>query len=120
MTDMFFYEDAADIMATVVSGGHINSPGSAKGTKVDYFTPMEPKFASEVGHATAGMSRKEANSIAKKLLDKYESRLDDPPLGNKYIELWDIEKKVPKEEYVHFYEKIKQEIRELGIPLKTY
>ncbi len=120
MTDMFFYENAADIMATVVSGGHINGTGSAKGTKVDYFTPIEPKFASEVGHATVGMSRKEANAIAKKLLDKYESRLDDPPLGKKYIELWDIEKKMPKDEYQRFYEKIRQEICEIGIPLKTY
>jgi hypothetical protein len=46
--------------------------------------------------------------------------LDDPPLGKKYIELWDIEKKMPKDEYQRFYEKIRQEIYEIGIPLKTY
>ena len=38
---------------------------------------MESKFASEVAHATTGVSRAECNEIVKRLLAKYEDRLDD-------------------------------------------
>ena len=118
MTDMFFYEAAADNISTVASGGHITSAGVAKATKVDHFTPFEPKFSSEVAHAVPGMKRSEANQIVKKLLDKYESRLGNPPVGKKYEECWDTQRNVPNEEYVNFYENIKKKISDIGIPLK--
>jgi hypothetical protein len=42
---------------------------------------VEPYFASEVAHAAAGMSRKEANELVNRLLDKYERHLPDAPKG---------------------------------------
>lgn len=119
MTDMFFYEAAADNISTVVSGGHITSAGVAKATKVDHFTPYEPKFSSEVAHAVPGMKRDEANHIVKKLLDKYEGRLENPPSGMKYDECWDVHRKMPNEEYATFYKNIKKEISGFGIPMKS-
>lgn len=119
MTDMFFYEAAADNMSTVVSGGHITSAGVAKATKVDHFTPYEPKFSSEVAHIVTGMQREEANLIVKKLLNKYESRLENPPSGMKYEECWDVHRKLPHKEYAQFYKSIKNKISEFGIPFKV-
>ena len=61
MTKMAFYEYAAWIIGSVVCGGSIEAGGSSRGTSVDYTSPVEPLFCSEVAHAVAGMSRKEAN-----------------------------------------------------------
>jgi hypothetical protein len=118
MTEMCFYEIATAITTSVVSGASIEFGGVAKATHVDHFTPMEPRFASEVAHAAAGMTRKEANEIVKKLLKKYENNFDNPPAGKKYEECWDIHRKTPNKEYVDFYKKVKKELSGLGIRFK--
>jgi hypothetical protein len=115
MTEMCFYEIATAITTSVVSGASIEFGGVAKATNLDHFTPMEPRWASEVAHAVAGMTRKEANDIVKKLLNKYENNLDNPPVGKKYEECWDIHRKIPNKEYIDLYRKIKKEISGLGI-----
>jgi hypothetical protein len=115
LTELFFYENAADIASTVASGGHVLSPGVAKASHVDYFTPMEPRFSSEAAQAVTGMTRKEANTLVKKLLGKYEGQLDHPPLGKKYEACWDINRQTPNGEYVDFYQNIKKDLSDVGI-----
>ena len=81
VTEMAFYEIATAITASVVSGTScLEFGGVAKATHIDHFTPMEPRFASEVGHAVTGMTRKQANTIVKKTLDKYERSITNPPV----------------------------------------
>ena len=117
MTEMVFYEIATAITTSVVSGTScFEFGGVAKATHIDHFTPMEPRFASEVAHAVAGMPRKDANAVVKKLLRKYEDSMDSPPVGKKYDQCWDIHRKTPSEDYVTFYKNIKKEISDLGIP----
>jgi methylamine--corrinoid protein Co-methyltransferase len=116
MTEMCFYETASCITTSVVSGASgFEFGGIAKASQVDYFTPMEPLLASKVGHAVAGMTRKEANEILKVLLPRYESKLEDPPLGKKFGECWDIHRKKPSEEYVSLYNNVRKELSDLGI-----
>ncbi|MBW2059556.1 MAG: monomethylamine:corrinoid methyltransferase [Deltaproteobacteria bacterium] len=117
MTEMVYYEIASAITTTVVSGGSIEFGGVAKATHVDHFTPMEPRLASEVAHRVVGMTRKEANGIVKKLLERYEGNLASPPLGKKYAECWDVARRVPGKEYVDFDRKMRKELSNLGIPL---
>ena len=117
MTEMVFREMTAEITSSVASGGSIEAPGVAKCTHMNHFTPMEPRMATEIAHAVTGMSRKEANQIVKKLLDKYERHIPDPPVGKKYAECWDIKLKAPSPEYVDLYKKVKKELRDVGIPL---
>ena len=119
MTEMFFYENAADIISSVVSGGHITSPGVAKATHTDYFTPIEPRFSTEAAHAAAQLTRTKANEVVKKLLDKYEANLGNPPLGKKYEECWDIHRKEPHEEYFQLYDRMKKEIEGMGAPFSA-
>lgn len=116
MTEMCLYEIAAAITASVVSGASIEFGGVAKATHVDHFTPMEPRLASEVAHAVVGMTRKEANETVKKLLQRYEGNFDNPPLGKKYEECWDIHRKIPNEDYGNLYKRVKTDLSELGIP----
>lgn len=118
MTDMCLYEIAAAVMTSVVSGASIEFGGVAKATKVDYLTPMEPKFASEVAHATPGMSREECNEIVKKLLPKYEDRLADPPPGKKFQECYNLDSIEPCQEYIDLYSRIKEELTGYGLKFK--
>ena len=119
MTEMVFYEIAEAMTTSVASGANIEFGGVAKAASIDRFTPMEPRFASEVAHAVAGMTRKEANVIVKKLLDKYEGSITTPPLGKKYQECWDDQRRTPGKEYVALYKKMKKELWELGIPISV-
>jgi len=85
---------------------------------MDHTTPYEPRFACEVAHAVTGMSRKEANAIGKTLNDRYEKDLTQPPTGKNYRDCFDVQTSTPSEEYRGFYENVKAEIRDLGIPLE--
>ena len=86
----------------------------ADATHTDYFTPIEPRFSTEVVHAAAELNRKKANDVVKKLLDKYEKNLANPPLGRKYEECWDTHRKAPQKEYLALYDRVKKEIEEMG------
>jgi methylamine--corrinoid protein Co-methyltransferase len=117
VTEMVFYEIAAWVLTGVTSGGSIEVGGIALNTVLDHTTPCEPRFACEVAHAAAGMSRKEANRICKALNDKYEKNLTQPPTGKNYRECFDVQTSTPTEEYRKFYKDMKAKIKDLGIPL---
>ena len=112
MTRMIFYEHAAWVIGAVVSGGSIEAGGSARGVSVDYTSPMEPLFASEVAHAVAGMSRKEANGIVVTLINKYEDKLHEPPVGQKYQECCDTATGAPGKEFIELYRQVRREMAE--------
>jgi len=120
MTRMLFYEHCAWVIASVVSGGSVEVGASARGTALDYTSPVEPLLASEVAHAVAGMSRKEANDVVKALLEKYESQLREPPVGKKYQECCDPVTGEPKQELLELYLKIRREITDrFGVKLNS-
>jgi methylamine--corrinoid protein Co-methyltransferase len=112
MTKMIFYEYAAWVIGAVVSGGSIEVGGSARGIAVDYTSPVEPLFSSEVAHAVAGMSRREANRIVVALLEKYESQLQHPPTGQRYQECFDVSTGTPSKEFIELYRQVRQEMTE--------
>ncbi len=118
MTEMCLYEIAAAIVNRVPSGGSIEFGGVTKAVAVDHFTPLEPRFASEVAHAAAGMTRAEANEIVKKLLPKYVDQLPNPPKGKRFQECYDWGSIEPCQEYVDLYGRIKEELTGYGLRFK--
>jgi methylamine--corrinoid protein Co-methyltransferase len=118
MTEMNFYEIAAGMITTVVSGGNIEFGGIGAAKNIDYLTPMQPRFASEVAHAAVCMSRAEANQIVKKLLTKYQDQLTDPPKGVSFQESYDWGSIEPKQEYVDLYCRIKDELTGYGLKFR--
>ena len=62
-----------------------------------------------------GLSRAEVNSIANKLLAKYEDHAEDAPIGCEYHECYDVAKAVPTQEHYDMYRRIKDEIADMGI-----
>jgi len=119
MTEMLFYEHSAWIISSVVSGGSIECGASARGTALDYTSPLDPLLGSEVAHAVAGMSRKEANGIVNTLLGKYENQLRNPPIGKKFQECYDVASGKPIKEYLELYRKVRKEMADqFGLQFK--
>jgi methylamine--corrinoid protein Co-methyltransferase len=116
-TNMYFYETAAILLAWTTSGApSIMSPHPAKAVKVDGITPMEAKFAVEMGMASAKLNRTKANDLVLRILEKYESQVGTPPEGSCYQECYDATTGKPAEGYVRLYDDIKNELGQMGIP----
>ena len=118
MTEMHFYETAAHVITTIVSGGSIEAGSAAKNVCIDHITPMEPLWASEIAHGVIGMKRTEANEIVKRLLPKYENNLDNPPKGKKYQECYSIKTLEPSREHMELYSNVKKELAGYGLKFK--
>lgn len=114
-TGMGLYETAAWIAATVASGGSIEATGAAQSTHPDYLSPMEPLFAAEVAHAVVGMPRQEVNEIVVKLIERYQDRLSDPPLGKRYQECFDLDTRRPGREVLDYYLQARHDLAEMGV-----
>jgi len=115
---MEFYENAARVIAAVVSGSSIESPGGAKNAIIDHLSPLIAKWTAEVAHAVPGMKRGEANEIVKRLLLKYEGNIDNPPQGKRYQDCFNIKTREPGKEYSALYEKAKEELTGYGLKFK--
>ncbi len=120
MTEMCYFEIAAYIIAAVVSGLSIEALGVAKAVNIDHFTPFEPLFAVEVAYAATGMKRTVANEIIIDLVTKYKNQLDNPPVGKRYQDCFDIRTGKPSNMYIKFFNSIKKEVKEIGLPLSTF
>lgn len=116
-TKMYFYEAAAYILCATTSGApSVQTPHPAKAVKIDGITPVEAKFGVEMVKASVNLSRKEANEIVLKLLDKYEAKLDNPPTGSIYQDCCDVTTGRPGGKYMRLYNEIKDELDGIGIP----
>ncbi len=121
-TEMFMYEAAVGLMNHCVSGASkTTQPRSAGGRYTDYITPAEAWWCGEVFKSCAGMTRKEANEIAKKILPKYEEKLVAPDKGQPVDACFDLMGQKPLPHYAELYSKVRNELKDLGMPLdKVY
>ncbi|HJN68242.1 MAG TPA: monomethylamine:corrinoid methyltransferase, partial [Candidatus Marinimicrobia bacterium] len=80
-------------------------------------TGMEARIGAEAGHLAArqGMTRTHANEIVKRLLDLYESRISDAPLGKRFDECYDMETVQPTQKYLDLYEGCKKKLSGFGL-----
>jgi hypothetical protein len=81
-------------------------------------TPLECLFHTEVTDAAVKITRRQANEIVKKLLEKYEPSLAHPDRGLTYPECFDIRKNKPNDQYARLYDRVKHRLRDLGLQLK--
>ncbi|MEL7610573.1 MAG: monomethylamine:corrinoid methyltransferase [Bacillota bacterium] len=117
-TEMFMYEAAVGLMNHCVSGASkTTQPRSAGGRYTDYITPVECWWCGDVFKSCAGMTRKDANEIAKKILPKYEEKLGAPDKGLSLDECFDLAKQQPKDNYIELFNRVRNELIDLGMPL---
>jgi methylamine--corrinoid protein Co-methyltransferase len=114
-TAMCLYEVAASAIVGTVSGIHINNASAAKSQYLDRETGMEARIGCEVGHAATGMKRTEANELVKQIFLKYNQKLENPPLGRRFQECYDVTTINPSKEYNNVYTKVKNELQDLGL-----
>jgi|LFRM01.1.fsa_nt_gb methylamine--corrinoid protein Co-methyltransferase len=117
-TEMFLYEAAMGLMNHSVSGASkTTQPRSAGGRYTDYITPVECWWSGDVFKSTAGMTRRDANEVAKKVLPKYEDKLRSPEKGLSVYECYDLKNQRPLPNYVEIINKVRNELIDLGMPL---
>ena len=117
-TEMLYYETAAHALTSTVSGANLWEMAPARNKYPNRGTPLEARLAAEVGYGAAmnGITRKEANKIVIKLLEKYEKKIPEAPLGKTFQELYDVEKARPTKEAMDQYKEIVKELKNLGVP----
>jgi methylamine--corrinoid protein Co-methyltransferase len=79
---------------------------------------MEMIGSVEINEACVRMTRPEGNVLAQELLDKYEDKIDNAPIGKRYQDCYDIDSGLPSDEYVELYGQVKNELRAMGFNLK--
>jgi methylamine--corrinoid protein Co-methyltransferase len=118
MTRQFFYESAAYIATVISSGLSAQTCHPAKALLNDYVTPMEMLGNVELIEACVGMKRTEANEFVKQLLNMYEDKIDNAPVGKKYQQCYDVNTGEPCQEYVDLYGQVKKDLRGMGFNYK--
>jgi len=119
VTEMLLYESAVGYMTASVSGASkVCGPRTAGGKYQDYITPLETWFSAEVLKSCAGMSRVQANELAKILIPRYETELAAPPKGKSVQECFDLVTMKPSLEWQAMYDRVKRELSDLGMPFK--
>ena len=118
-TDCYYYEMAAYHTCVVTSGGNMLSGHPSIAVAPDSIVPMDHVLNIEVARAASQLTRKEANPIILKLLEKYESQLKDPPKGLRYQDVYDLNTgKITNAEYMKNVEKIRKELKDIGLPIE--
>jgi methylamine--corrinoid protein Co-methyltransferase len=118
-TKTLFYENAAFVLAGVVSGMSLPEASmTAGGTHPLHCSGLESKLAGEVAKASAGMTREQANQIVLELTKRYMPVLKDEPIGKPFSEVYDIGSVRPTPEWLALYAEVKDELAELGVPFK--
>jgi len=111
-TDMVIYEMTAISIAAAVSGANLLACAPARNRHPERASGMEARICAEAGHVAARqrLTRTRANTIVPALLDRYESKLDDAPLGQRFDQCYDLTTLQPTEEYLDLYRKCKSQI----------
>jgi len=121
VTKELLYEAAAMAVATVPAGCSIlEGIQSAAGRIEGHVTGLEAKFLAEVGRATVGMTRAEADPLVRKLTLLYaeSQNLGVGMAGKHFTEAYDVETLQPTAEWQAMYEEVCQEMEDwLGLSL---
>lgn len=117
-TETLLYEVAAYAVGTTVSGQSlIEASHSAGGHVARHVSGLEARLCGEIAHAVRGMGREEANRLVEQLYAKYEPDLDTKPIGRPFEEVYDVQRVEPTPEWQAMYEKVWEELVDMGLPL---
>ena len=117
-TKTMLYENAAFTIAACTSGQSVlEAAHSASGKVPKHCSGLDAKICGEVAHAIKGMSREKGNDLVKQLIRKYESSLDQHPIGQPFNEVYDLKTVKPTAAWQKMYDEVWSELVDMGIPL---
>ncbi|UCF91122.1 MAG: monomethylamine:corrinoid methyltransferase [Desulfobacterales bacterium] len=116
-TEMVVYELVAGSLAATVAGANLLLAAVARNRHPERASGMEARIGAEAGHLVArqGVTREQANEITKKILDEYETRLGEAPLGRRFDECYDLVSLQPTPAYLDLYEQCREKLRGFGL-----
>jgi methylamine--corrinoid protein Co-methyltransferase len=116
-TEMIMDELCAHSIVSTVSGWHLNPSAVAKNRHPMRCSGMEPRIHAEVGHAVTrlGLTRGEANRMVLKMIEGYEKKLPEAPVGKTFDECYQLDKLRPTDEYESLLAKKKKEWKSIGL-----
>jgi methylamine--corrinoid protein Co-methyltransferase len=116
-TEMVLQEATTYSVAGTVSGLSLMAVEVTNNKCLDHCTGMEARMAAEAGHSVArsGMKREEANELVKEVLEKYEHRIGEAPIGKSFRDCYDAETITPSKEYLEIYKTVKKELGDIGL-----
>ncbi len=117
--EQYAREFAALALCAVTSGSNVTGPRPAEPLGFNNVSPLMARLFAEVAHAAASLSRPEAAEIVHRLYATYSDSLDleSSPPGQVFEELYDLKTLRPTAEHQALYERLKEELAGLGVPL---
>ncbi len=116
-TEMSLYEAMHRSLALVPCGSMILGTRPYKPLRLNMGTPLEVKWAYECGVAAVKYTREEADELSREVYKKYSGEVKHPPPGKTLGECYNLETMKPKPEYLALYERVKEDLRDLGIEI---
>ena len=118
-TEEIFWEVAAGAMIGAVCGLHQHGVGATCGNERNHTSGLEARFQAEVAHATLGKTRQEVNELVLQCLGKYKDKLAQPNLGKPFPELYNLNTLEPTQEWLDFYNKVKDGLSAMGLDMEN-
>jgi len=120
-TKMVVQEIAATVLAATVSGLHLNLVAVARNKLPERSSGMEARIGAETAHLIArqGITRRQANTIVKRILGEYENRIPEAPQGKRFDECYDLKTVRPTQEYLDTYDRCKETLTKYGLEYPT-
>ncbi|MEE9617180.1 MAG: monomethylamine:corrinoid methyltransferase, partial [Anaerolineae bacterium] len=118
-SEQYAYEFAALALAVVPSGSNVTGPRPAEPLGFNDVSPLMGRLFAEVAHAAAGMTREQTAVIVEQLYEKYKDKIlfEEAPKGQPFEELYDVDTLTPTPEHQAVYNRVKEELIRLGVPL---
>ena len=122
-SEEYFWETAAGAIGSATLGFLVAGGTGHQSAGLDQAGGLGARFAAEVGKAVgqARLTRVQANELVNKILPKYQPLIDNRTLhtiGGDFRAAYDLKTVQPKPEYLAIYNKVKAELREMGLPVK--
>lgn len=118
-SEQYAYEFSALALTVVPSGSNVSGPRPAEPLGFNDVSPLMGRLFAEVAHAAAGMTREQAAVIVEQLYEKYKDKItfEEAPKGQPFEELYDVDTLTPTPEHQAVYDRVKEELIRLGVPL---
>jgi hypothetical protein len=118
-SEQYAREFSALVLTAVTSGSNVTGPRPAEPLGFNNVSPLMARLFAEISHAAAGMKRENAAEIVAKLFETYKDSLDleQASKGQAFEQLYDLQTLCPTSEHQGLYDKLKEELTGLGVPL---
>jgi methylamine--corrinoid protein Co-methyltransferase len=121
-SEEYFWETACGAIGSTCLGFCVSGGTGHQSGGTDQACGLGARFAAEVGRAVgkARLTRKQANEMMCKIFPKYEAGITARTIhkkGGDFREVYDLNTVQPKPEYLKIYEKVKAELRDMGLPI---